>query len=151
MEMAKKAVRGAPDACPACRFEVIAFDTAPLHAATYDPKTGREPFDRAVQAVQPGGGTYPLAALQLAVKLVAKEPKGGHVVLLTDGVFPTEGLDEVIGELVAALGSLSTVGLGTGVDELLLARMARRGRGRARIVRHAGDLPAAFRSELSPP
>jgi len=152
MEMARKGLLEAPDACAGCRFEVIVYDSQPLHLVSLAPGGARDAYDKAVKKIQPGGGTEAVPALELAADLLEKGNHGGHVVFFTDGQFPTKGLDAVVARIGRAAGTLSTIGLGSAgnIDEATLRRIAKTGRGRFHHVEDPAKVPAAFRAEVTP-
>ena len=147
LDYAKQALREAPDACPTCRIEVVVFDSAPAHLATYDAGGERGAYEKAVARLAAAGGTDAVPALREATRLLAKLGEPAHVVLFTDGLFPTQELDAALAELGAANATLSTIGLGS-ADARVLKRMATAGRGRAHVAPDASALPELFGAEL---
>lgn len=96
-----------------------------------------------------GADTRLEPAMGRARRMLKREQKGrrGHTLLLSDGSSSSAGISRVVNKLTADGHTLSTIGLGEGVDGPLLEVIARRGRGRFYAVSDAG-LSEAIQREL---
>jgi hypothetical protein len=70
-----------------------------------------------------------------------------HVVLLTDGKAPTGGIRDLVSAMVAESITVTTVGLGSDLDEQLLKMIADVGGGRYHPVADPNNLPRIFTKE----
>jgi len=117
---------------------------------------------RRLSNVSHGGSTDLVAAIEKAVAVVAaKAPKQAarHIILLSDGLPVGAGsgrgrqrarLLSLAKRFAAAGGTLSTVGTGSGEEDLpLLTEIARAGHGRFHRPANLGELAAIFRRDLS--
>jgi uncharacterized protein YegL len=141
------------------RLSVIAFDASarPLFGpAGVTPETRRQ-LDAALEGLRTGVGTN----LAAGIKKGAEAVRSGYVrgaisrlVLLTDGQ-PSLGITDsgrlcALAEKEASRGvSITTMGLGEGFDDELLAELARSGRGGFHYLASAADIPGAFGRELA--
>ena len=66
------------------------------------------------------------------------------MIVLSDGQSPHAGVRELIGELVRANVTISTVGVGRGAGQELLAAMAQQGGGRFYFSQDGTDVPQIF-------
>ena len=130
---------------------VVVFDSegqwiVPLRMNTNPAKTAQT-----VRSVQLGGGTDISAGLSLAVdaitKVKAQEAAVKHVILLTDGMSAPGPYDEMLDKLRRSNTTLSTVGVGNGVDTNLLTKLAMGGGGSYHAVTDANVLPQIFIKE----
>jgi Ca-activated chloride channel family protein len=141
------------------RLSVIAFDASArslFGPANLTPETRRQ-LDEALAGLRTGVGTNLAAGIKKGAEAVRSGFVRGAIsrmVLLTDGQ-PSLGITDS-GRLCAlaekeALGgvSLTTMGLGEGFDDELLAELARSGRGGFHYLASAADIPGAFGRELA--
>jgi Ca-activated chloride channel family protein len=139
---------------------VVAYDHVPITVSPLAPVTSaqRTQLSRTMHEMETGGSTNLFGGWQLGCEHLA-HPEfrvAGRVrraILLTDGLANVGLLDpEQISRQVAhrrQAGIItSTLGLGTGIDETLLAGMAEAGGGNFAFTEHAKDLPAFFAREL---
>lgn len=152
LKMAKAAATGATHLLdPTDYLEVIAFDSSPTRIART--QSGHPPasLGRDIgKLITPGGGTEFFSALDMAYRdLAATAALGKHVLFLTDGQGPTEGLSEVVKAMFAEAITLSTVGLGSSTDDTLLQALATAGGGRFHKVTDPATLPAVFAREIA--
>jgi hypothetical protein len=133
------------------RIKVIRFDTFPETMedewASPSPELTRQ-VSTFLNALEPGGASNIEAALREAVNQCATD-RPLNIVLISDGV-PTVGetLPGPLGEWAASLVneksiSLSAVGVGASVDQLLLRALARAAKGSYFHVSSGEDLYAA--------
>lgn len=129
---------------------IIAFDTQAKLVVPLGRPTNRPLIHAQIDSIQPGGGTYYDDALELATEELAHAgPKTRHVLFLTDGLAPTEGVDALVEGLNRIGATLSTIGLGADTDPVLLGRMASLGGGRTWSISDPTKLAGAFREDLA--
>lgn len=128
---------------------VIAFDSSAKLFVPIARVADRPMIHAQIDSIQPAGGTEFTQALKLATdELSLAGPKSRHVLFMTDGMAPTEGVDACVAALNAIGATLSTIGLGESTDPVLLGRMASLGGGRTWTVVAPHELPEAFRADL---
>jgi Ca-activated chloride channel family protein len=141
------------------RLSVIAFDASArslFGPANVTPET-RQQLDEALTGLRTGVGTNLAAGIKKGAEAVRSGFVRGAVsrmVLLTDGQ-PSLGITDssrlcALAEKEAAGGvSITTMGLGEGFDDELLAELAHSGRGGFHYLASAADIPGAFGRELA--
>jgi uncharacterized protein YegL len=141
------------------RLSVIAFDASArslFGPANLTPET-RQQLDDALAGLRTGVGTNLAAGIKKGAEAVRSGFVRGAIsrmVLLTDGQ-PSLGITDsgrlcALAEKEAAGGvSITTMGLGEGFDDELLAELARSGRGGFHYLASAADIPGAFGRELA--
>jgi hypothetical protein len=98
--------------------------------------------------VQPAGGTEIFPALDRAYGLLnVTEARKKHVILLTDGKAPSGGIRELVSQMIAESITVTSVGLGSEVDEQLLRTIADVGGGRYHHAPDPNSLPRIFTKE----
>jgi Ca-activated chloride channel homolog len=147
--MAKQAAKATADTLAADDLlEVIAFDSQPtrivrMTAAKHSARTQND-----IARIQAGGGTEIFPALDTAYQAMSTtRAKRKHVVLLTDGQAPQAGIRDLVQAMAAEDITVTTVGLGGGVDETLLRTIAELGGGRFYRVSDPQSLPRIFTRE----
>ena len=129
---------------------VVAFDHLPSWAVELQRVENRPKLKSKIRRIDMGGGTRIGDALDAAFdKLVDTPAQLKHVVLLTDGR-SDEGPGRVSGltrAFRAAKITLTTVGVGDGVDKVLLSDLARGTGGRYLPVKDARTLPRILTKE----
>jgi hypothetical protein len=70
-----------------------------------------------------------------------------HIILLTDGIAPADGIPDLVTAIVNEQMTLTTVAVGEDADEKLLRMMAERGNGRFYPVADPNNLPKIFTKE----
>lgn len=150
MEMARKAAVAATEELHDDELiEVVAFDSSaetviPLRAAR-----NRAANRADIAGIQPAGGTDYLPGLVTAARdLDAVTDRHRHVVLVTDGLAPTEGVIERVRAMRARGITTSTIGLGGEADPKFLGLIAIEGEGREYLIDDPMDLPVVLRSEI---
>lgn len=149
LEMAKAAARATADTLAGDDLlEVIAFDSQPTRIVRMTPAKHRARIQNDIARIAPGGGTEIFSALDAAYQsLTAARAKRKHVIVLTDGQAPSGGIHD-LGQTMAGEGiTISTVGLGSGVDEALLRGLSDVAGGRFYRVMDAQSLPRIFTRE----
>jgi len=101
-----------------------------------------------IARIQAGGGTEIFAALDAAYQaLNVTRARKKHIVLLTDGVAPQTGIRDLVQAMSAEGMTVSTVGLGQGIDDQLLRMISDLGGGRFYKVVDPQSLPRVFTKE----
>ncbi|MEM8885225.1 MAG: VWA domain-containing protein [Planctomycetota bacterium] len=125
------------------RISVIAFgDTAEVIMAPRQAGNAQEVYGR-VARLQARGRTAMFAALQLAYRVLDKEPTPiRHIVLLSDGE-PTDNgrWRDLVTAGTAEKITLSCVGIGFDTNRRLMGNLVRWGRGVLWDVSHAAEIP----------
>ncbi|HEV8248023.1 MAG TPA: VWA domain-containing protein [Polyangiaceae bacterium] len=129
-------------------IEVIAFDSTPVRYVKLEPARYRSRIQNEVARIQPGGGTTIWSALDMAYQdLSVVQARKKHVILLTDGVDSSPGMRELVQAMLAEAITVTTVGLGDGVNHELLRSLADAGGGRYHHVPDPANLPRIFTRE----
>jgi Ca-activated chloride channel homolog len=129
-------------------IEIIAFDSSPKRYVRFQPARYRTQIQNEIMRIQPGGGTEIFSALDMAYQdISAVEARKKHVILLTDGQSPREGLRDLVQAMIADGVTVTTVGLGDAADGELLRMIADTGGGRYHEVLDASNLPKVFTRE----
>jgi Ca-activated chloride channel homolog len=126
---------------------VLGFDTAPFPVVQMDNvRNLRSTFATDIDRLVPKGNTDIISALREAmVQLQRQTADSKYVILITDadrvGGRPGEYIDVVTRMRNEAKIVVSAVGIGRGVDEALVKRIAGYGGGKTHIARHMNDFP----------
>ncbi len=150
IEMAKTAARRTAEVLgPDDQIEVIGFDTEAIHVVRMQSARNRVRIANDISRMRPGGGTAIFPALDEAYRdLQVTRAVTKHVILLSDGQAPTDGIRELVQSMVADGITVSAIGLGTGVDRTLLENIGRVwGGGRTYITSDPNNLPQIFLRE----
>jgi Ca-activated chloride channel family protein len=150
LEMAKTAARRTAEILgPDDQIEVIGFDTEAVTVVRMQSARNRVRIANDISRLRPGGGTDIRPALDRAYQdLQVTRAVTKHVIVLTDGQAPSEGMRELIQNMVADGITVSSVGLGSGVDRALLENIGRLwGNGRTYITADPNALPQIFLRE----
>ena len=149
MEMAKAACRATVETLQGDDLiEVIAFDSTPARYVKMQPARYRSRIQNDIARIQPGGGTEIFSSLDMAYQdLSVVQARKKHVVLLTDGQAPVQGIKDLATGMLAEAITVTTVGLGEGVNQELLRSVADAGGGRFHLVPDPNSLPRIFTRE----
>ena len=149
LEMAKAAAKATADTLDGeDLLEVIAFDSSPLKSVRMTPAKHRARIQGDIARITPGGGTEIFPALDAGYQsLSVTRAKRKHVILLTDGQAPQGGIRDLVQTMAAEGMTVSSIGLGSGVDEQLLRMIADLGGGRFYKVLDPQSLPRVFTRE----
>ncbi len=129
-------------------IEVIAFDSTPVRYVKMQPARYRSRIQNEIARIQPGGGTEIFPGLDMAYQDISVvQARKKHVILLTDGRAPTQGIKDLIQAMIAESITVTTVGLGEGADHELLRMIADTGGGRYHAVPDPNSLPKIFTRE----
>jgi Mg-chelatase subunit ChlD len=149
LEMAKQAAKATADTLSGDDLlEVIAFDSQPTRIVHMTPAKHRARIQSDIARIVAGGGTEIFPALDAAYQaLSTTRAKKKHVILLTDGQAPQQGIRDLVQAMAAENITVSSVGLGGGIDETLLRMIAEVGGGRFYKVADPQSLPRIFTKE----
>lgn len=149
MEMAKTAAKATLDVLAGDDLVgVVVFDSSPEVVVKVQPVRNRARIRGLISQVQPGGGTEIFPALDRAYGILSvTEAKRKHVILLTDGKASSGGIKELVSQMIAESITVTSVGLGSDVDEPLLRSIADTGGGRFHQAEDANSLPRIFTKE----
>ncbi|MES1173747.1 MAG: VWA domain-containing protein [Myxococcales bacterium] len=149
MEMAKAACKATLSTLQGDDLlEVIAFDSTPVRYVKMQPSRYRARIQNDIQRIQPGGGTEIFSSLDMAYQdLSVVQARKKHVILLTDGQAPTQGIKDLVQAMLSESITVTTVGLGEGANQDLLRMIADTGGGRFHSVPDPNSLPKIFTRE----
>jgi hypothetical protein len=100
-----------------------------------------------ISRITSGGGTNIFPGLKEAYEILQGiNAKVKHVILLSDGEAPTDGIAELVQDMRSARITISCVGV-QGADRNMLAMIADGGEGRLYMVEDLGALPKIFMKE----
>jgi len=148
LDRAKAAALAAVDALdPTDLVEIVAFDSDASVIVPITPAAKRADIAKQLEPLKAGGGTAILPALQLAFDALrdAKGPR--HVVLLTDGEAPSDGIDDLAKRMHAAKITTSAIGV-QGADRNLLSMIADATDGRLYMVDDMATLKSVFAADV---
>lgn len=151
MELTRQAARATAEALPPDdRIAVIAFDSQASVVVRLQRAANRMRILSDIGRIQPSGGTNILAGLREGVdQLTQVSARKKHLILLSDGQSPAEGIPELVDAAAAAHITISTVAVGEGADQSLLRLVASRGGGRFHPTRDPTEIPRIFSRETS--
>jgi uncharacterized membrane protein len=150
MELCKAAAQAAIDALSDRQtVGVLTFDDRYKWDVT--PRNvgkNRDEIRQAVSAIQPGGDTliYP-AVEQAYVALRQVKASAKHVVLLSDGRSYPDDYEGLVGKMVEAGMTVSSIAVGPSADAELLTNIAKWGKGRGYAVLDAKEVTQIFVKE----
>ena len=146
MDLAKEAARATAEALGhEDRLGVIAFDNIPRAIVPLQRAGNRYRIATRIDGIAPGGGTHIYPALQMAATdLEHVRAKVKHVILLSDGQAPRNGIDALVRQMRRSGVTVTAVGVGDEVDRGLLEVIADRGGGRAYFTDRPENLPRIF-------
>jgi uncharacterized membrane protein len=149
MEMAKAAAKATADTLSSDDLiEVIAFDSAPTRVVRMTAAKHRARIQNDIARIQAGGGTEIFSALDAAYQsLTSTRARRKHVILLTDGQASHNGIRDLVQAMAAEGITVTSVGLGSGIDEGLLRMISDLGGGRLYKVMDPQQLPRVFTRE----
>jgi Ca-activated chloride channel family protein len=149
LEMAKQAAKATADTLAADDLlEIIAFDSQPTRIVRMTPAKHRARIQNDIARIQAGGGTEIFPALDAAYQALSTvRAKKKHVILLTDGQAPNQGIHDLVQAMASENITVTSVGLGGGIDESLLRMISDVGGGRFYKVADPQSLPKIFTRE----
>lgn len=151
LEMAKDAAKAVVDMLgPQDSIGVIAFDTVPQTVVRLQQATNRARIRSDIGRIGAGGGTDILPALTEAyIELTTRAARLKHVIVLTDGAAPWEGIADVTSAMRADGITVSAVAVGSDADRSLLEMIAELGGGRFHATNDPNNIPQIFVQETS--
>jgi Ca-activated chloride channel homolog len=149
LEMAKAACEATVTTLSADdQIEVIAFDGAPTRYVRMQPARYVARIQGEIARIQVGGGTSIFPALDAAYQdLSVVQARRKHVILLTDGRAENQGIRDLVQAMLSDSITVTTVGLGDGVDSDFLRMISENGGGRYHHAPDPSHLPRIFTRE----
>lgn len=128
---------------------VIAFDQEPTTIVRLQRASNRTRISSDIGRLNSGGGTDIRPALREAHEaLETANAKVKHIILLSDGKAPYEGVDDLVQDIRASRITVSAVGIGQ-ADRALLQRVSDNGDGRLYMTDDLAALPRIFMKETT--
>lgn len=148
IEAAKESARVTAEVLsPNDYIAVVAFDSEATVYVRPTRATNRIRISNDVSRLQAGGGTNIYPGLKEAFEMLQGiNAKVKHVILLSDGEAPSDGIAELVGDMRSSRITVSAVGV-QGSDRNMLAMIADTGEGRLYMVEDIGALPKIFMKE----
>jgi Ca-activated chloride channel family protein len=148
LEAAKESARVTTEVLSANDFiAVVAFDSEANVLVPPQRAGNRAAISRQIAMLQSGGGTNIYPGLKMASDILnGINAKVKHVILMTDGEAPTDGLTDLVGEMRQSRITVSCVGV-QGADRGMLQMISEAGEGRLYMVDELAALPRIFMQE----
>jgi Mg-chelatase subunit ChlD len=148
LEAAKESARVTTEVLsPNDYIAVVAFDSEASVLVRPQRAANRMRISAEISRLQSGGGTNIHPGLKEAFEILQGiNAKIKHVILMTDGEAPTDGLQELVQDMQASRITVSCVGV-QGADRNMLQMIAETGNGRLYMVDDIGSLPKIFMKE----
>jgi Ca-activated chloride channel homolog len=145
LEAAKESARITTEVLsPNDYIAVVAFDSEAQRFVPPQRAANRMRISTEISRIQAGGGTNIYPALKEAADILAGiNAKVKHVILLTDGEAPTDGIAELVQSMRDTRITVSCVGV-QGADKSMLQMIAETGEGKFYPVDDIGSLPKIF-------
>ncbi|HOJ54614.1 MAG TPA: VWA domain-containing protein [Phycisphaerae bacterium] len=126
---------------------LVAFDTRATWVVPLQTNANQTSVATRVRGIGPGGGTDAYPALEAAAEALEKIGRAAsvkHVLLLTDGQTQPAPFEQLVGRMSRHGITLSTIGVGDGMNDPMLRRLAELGGGVFHPVRDPRTLPQIF-------
>ena len=148
LEAAKESARVTTEVLsPNDYIAVVAFDSEAQVYVRPQRAANRMRISAEISRLQSGGGTNIFPGLKEAYEILQGiNAKVKHVILMTDGEAPMDGIPELVQDMRSARITVSCVGV-QGADRNLLSTIADAGDGRLYMVEDIGALPKIFMKE----
>jgi Ca-activated chloride channel family protein len=148
LEAAKESARATAEVLsPNDYIAVIAFDSEAQVFVRPTRASNKMRISNDIARLQSGGGTNIFPGLKEAFEILQGiNAKVKHVILMTDGEAPTDGIAELVQDMRASRITVSCVGV-QGADRSMLSMIADAGDGRLYMVEDIGALPKIFMKE----
>ena len=148
LEAAKESARVTAEVLsPDDYIAVVAFDSEAQVYVRPTRAANKMRISMDISKLQAGGGTNIFPGLKEAFEILQNiNAKVKHVILMTDGEAPTDGLAELVQDMRASRITVSCVGV-QGADRAMLEMIANAGEGRIYMVEDIGSLPKIFMKE----
>lgn len=147
--LARQAAKAAVELLsPQDQIGVVAFDSQAYIVSEMRPGTDAPTVKLSIDRLGAGGGTFMYAGMRAASDMLENTPaRIKHMIVLGDG--QTQPADHLglVAELVDQHVTVSTVALGAGADQHLLATIAEQGRGRYYQTMDPTTVPQIFTRE----
>jgi Ca-activated chloride channel homolog len=149
LEAAKNAAKAAISAMnPNDMVAVVAFDSEAMVLVRPQRAKDRVQINKDVDRLTSGGGTNIFPGLKESYEILhGISATKKHVILLSDGEAPTDGISDLIKEMRKDKQTISTVAV-DGADETLLKNISTEGGGRALKVTDLKTLSEVYVKEL---
>ncbi len=149
LEMAKAAGRATAELLTAKdQLGVIVFDEAFAWTSEFQSAANKGRILDDIAGITIGGGTSMYPAMEEAHQTLTNAvAKLKHVIMLTDGISSPGDFEGLAQDMVAARITCSTVGVGDGAANELLATIARIAQGRHFVATDPSSLPQIFAKE----
>jgi Mg-chelatase subunit ChlD len=150
LEAAKEAARVTAEVLgPNDMIAVVAFDSEAQVFVRLQRPANKPQILREISRITSGGGTNIVPGLKEASEILHNiADVRRHVILLTDGEAPDDGIVELVDTMRNARITVSAVGL-QGADRNLLSRIADHGEGRLYMIEDIAALPKIFMKETT--
>ena len=148
LEAAKESARVTTEVLsPDDYIAVVAFDSEAMRLVQPQRAGNRSRISAEISRLQSGGGTNIFPGLKEAFEILQGiNAKVKHVILMTDGEAPTDGIAELVQDMRSSRITVSAVGV-QGADRAMLQMIADAGDGRLYMVEDIGSLPKIFMKE----
>ncbi len=148
LEAAKESARATAEVLsPNDYIAVVAFDSEAQIYVHPTRASNKMRISNDIARLQSGGGTNIFPGLKDAFEILQGiNAKVKHVILMTDGEAPSDGIAELVQDMRASRITVSCVGV-QGADRNLLSMIADAGDGRLYMVEDIGALPKVFMKE----
>ncbi len=148
LEAAKESARVTTEVLSPNDFiTVVAFDSEAMVLVHPQRAGNRNRISQEIGRLNSGGGTNIYPGLKEASEILQGiNAKVKHVILMTDGEAPTDGLADLVNDMRQSRITVSCVGV-QGADRSMLAMIADAGEGRLYMVEDIGALPRIFMKE----
>jgi len=145
LEAAKESARVTAEALsPNDYIAVVAFDSESQVYVRPQRAANRMRISADISRLQSGGGTNIYPGLKDAFEILQGiNAKVKHVILMTDGEAPSDGITDLVQDMRAARITVSCVGV-QGADRGLLQTITENGDGHLYMVEDIGELPRIF-------
>jgi Mg-chelatase subunit ChlD len=128
---------------------VVAFDSEAQIFVKPQRAANKMRISQEIARLAPGGGTNIYPGLREAFELLQGiEAKVKHVIVLSDGEAPYDGIVDLVQDMRAARITVSAVGV-SGADRNLLSMISDNGDGRLYMVEDIAALPRIFMKETT--
>jgi Ca-activated chloride channel homolog len=148
LEAAKESARATAEVMsPGDYISVVAFDSEATILVQPTRASNKMRISNDIARLQAGGGTNIFPGLKQAFEILQGiNAKVKHVIVMTDGEAPSDGIAELVQDMRGSRITVSCVGV-QGADRNLLAMIADAGDGRLYMVEDIGALPKIFMKE----
>jgi Mg-chelatase subunit ChlD len=150
LDAAKESARATVEVLsPSDLIGVVVFDNTPTTLVRLQRASSRLRISTDISRLVAGGGTHIFPALQEAYQMLqSANAKVKHVILLSDGQAPYDGIAELCQEMRASRITVSAVGIGD-ADRNLLQQVTDNGEGRLYMTEDLSQLPRIFMKETT--